>query len=224
MLEHGAAISEMPFAWEARGRDFPRRNRIVSGLSQALVVVEAARRSGSLITARFAAEQGRHVFAVPGSPLDPRAEGTNDLLQEGASFCTKAEDVIEALARQGLARLHEEFAETSWNAEVYNPLWEEVGIFDDKIIGPAAAKTVVSSGASVQGNHNVSAEENHLERPDQKSDLTAQILELLGPTPVSIDELIRLGGFSARQVRMTLLQLELAGRLEFHGNSLVSLR
>ena len=76
ILEDGAAISEMPFGWEARGRDFPRRNRLVSGLSLGVVVVEAARRSGSLITARFAADQGREVFAVPGSPLDPRAEGT----------------------------------------------------------------------------------------------------------------------------------------------------
>ena len=98
ICEHGALISEMPFGWEPRGRDFPRRNRIVSGLALATVVIEAARRSGSLITARFANEQGREVFAVPGSPLDPRAEGTNDLLRQGATFCTRAEDVLEALA------------------------------------------------------------------------------------------------------------------------------
>lgn len=88
----------MPFGWEPRGRDFPRRNRIVSGLALATVVVEAARRSGSPITARFAKEQGREVFVVPGSPLGPRAEGTNDLLRQGASFCTQAQDVIDALA------------------------------------------------------------------------------------------------------------------------------
>ncbi|MGH6783414.1 MAG: DNA-processing protein DprA, partial [Sphingomicrobium sp.] len=103
LLEQGAAISEMPFAWEARGRDFPRRNRIVAGLCRAVVVVEAARRSGSLITAKFAAEEGREVFAVPGSPLDPRAEGANDLLRDGATFCTRAEDVIEALTEQNLS-------------------------------------------------------------------------------------------------------------------------
>src|SRR5208282_6410975 len=83
--------------WEPRGRDFPRRNRIVSGLALGTVVVEAARGSGSLITARFALDQNRQVFAAPGSPLDPRAEGTNDLLKQGASICTGAEDVLTAL-------------------------------------------------------------------------------------------------------------------------------
>src|SRR5207244_7224969 len=81
LLETGAAVSEMPMGWEPRARDFPRRNRLVSGLAVAVVIVEAAARSGSLITARFALEQGREVFAVPGSPLDPRAEGTNSLLK-----------------------------------------------------------------------------------------------------------------------------------------------
>ena len=83
--------------WEPRGRDFPRRNRIVSGLSYGVVVVEAARRSGSLITARFALEQGREVFAVPGSPLDPRAEGTNDLIRDGATLCAGVEHVTSVL-------------------------------------------------------------------------------------------------------------------------------
>ena len=97
MVELGAVLSEMPIEWEPRGRDFPRRNRIVSGLALGVVVVEAARGSGSLITARFALEQNRQVFAVPGSPLDPRAQGTNDLLKQGASICTDADDVLTAL-------------------------------------------------------------------------------------------------------------------------------
>lgn len=94
----GLAISEMPFGWEPRARDFPRRNRLIAGASLGLVVVEAARRSGSLITARRAAEFGRLVFAVPGSPLDPRSSGCNALLKDGAIVTTEASDVIEALA------------------------------------------------------------------------------------------------------------------------------
>ena len=97
ICEQGALISEMPLNWEPRGPDFPRRNRLVAGISLGTIVIEAALRSGSLITARLANEQGRQVFAVPGSPLDPRAEGTNNLLREGATLCTRVEDVIEAL-------------------------------------------------------------------------------------------------------------------------------
>ena len=97
LLAEGAAVSEMPLTWEPRARDFPRRNRLISGLALGVVIVEAARRSGSLITARLAGEQGREVFAVPGSPLDPRAEGTNGLLKQGATLVTEAADVIAVL-------------------------------------------------------------------------------------------------------------------------------
>lgn len=98
IAQDGAVLSEMPMGWEPRARDFPRRNRLVSGLSLGVVVVEAAERSGSLITARMAAEQGREVLAVPGSPLDPRAGGTNGLIKQGAALVTGAEDVLEILA------------------------------------------------------------------------------------------------------------------------------
>lgn len=93
----GALVSEMPFGWEPRARDFPRRNRLISGIGLGVVVIEAAARSGSLHTARFAAEQGREVFAVPGSPLDPRAEGTNDLIRNGATLVAHAAHVVEGL-------------------------------------------------------------------------------------------------------------------------------
>lgn len=93
----GLAVSEMPFGWEPRARDFPRRNRLIAGMSLGLVVVEAAVRSGSLITARNAADFGRLVFAVPGSPLDPRCEGTNGLLKDGATIVTTPDDVLEGL-------------------------------------------------------------------------------------------------------------------------------
>jgi len=94
----GAILLEMPFGWQPRAQDFPRRNRIVAGMALGLVVVEAAQRSGSLISARLAGEMGRLVFAVPGSPLDPRAGGTNGLLKDGAILVTEAADVMDALA------------------------------------------------------------------------------------------------------------------------------
>jgi len=101
----GCLVSESAVGHRAQARDFPRRNRIISGLSLGVVVVEAELRSGSLITARLAAEQGREVFAVPGSPLDPRAKGTNDLIRQGATLCEGAEDVLRVV--QGLGALRE---------------------------------------------------------------------------------------------------------------------
>ncbi len=95
---NGALISEMPLGAEPRARDFPRRNRLVSGLARGVLVIEAALRSGSLITARLALEQDREVFAVPGSPMDPRAGGTNRLIQDGARLVTTATDIVEELA------------------------------------------------------------------------------------------------------------------------------
>jgi len=94
IVESGAVVSDQPLGGEPRAQLFPKRNRLISGLSLGVVVVEAAKRSGSLITARMALEQGREVFAVPGSPLDPRANGTNDLLRQGAVLTESAEDVL----------------------------------------------------------------------------------------------------------------------------------
>jgi DNA processing protein len=177
ILDRGAAISEMPCGHEPRARDFPRRNRLISGAALGVVVVEAAHRSGSLITARMANEQGREVFAVPGSPLDPRAAGTNDLLKQGATLVTEASDVIQAvtpiLERPLMLPLRED-EEDAWSS-------------------------------------------------DPNADDRAQIIGLLGPTPVSIDDLIRMSGAPPALVRTILLELELAGRLERHGGGLVSL-
>ena len=182
ILPSGAAISEMPFGWEPRGRDFPRRNRLISGLSLGVVIVEAAKRSGSLITARFALEQGREVFAVPGSPLDPRAEGTNGLIKQGATPVTETADVISVL----------------------RPIMEQKEL-------PAREP----QSASPEGG----AAEAVEPAPDER----ARIVGLLGPAPVQIDDLIRLSNSSPAVVRMVLLELEIAGRLERHGGGLVSL-
>jgi DNA processing protein len=171
----GAAISEMPIGHVPRARDFPRRNRLISGAALGVVVVEAAHRSGSLITARIAAEQGREVFAVPGSPLDPRAAGTNDLIKQGATLTTEAADVIDA-------------------------------------VEPIMGRPVVLR----------EPDDDPLSFEPDSSDRT-RIVDLLGPTPILLDDLIRMAGTSPAIVRTVLLELELAGRLERHGGGLVSL-
>jgi DNA processing protein len=178
ILAQGAAISEMPIAYQPRAQDFPRRNRLISGLCAGVVIVEAAKRSGSLITARLAGEQGREVFAVPGSPLDPRAEGTNGLLKQGATLVTEAADVVSVL---------EPILGRSVNLPVEEP-------------GPPIAPDDETGEA-------------------QRS----RIVSLLGPSPVAIDDLVRLSQLSPAIVRTVLLELEIAGRLERHGASLVSL-
>jgi DNA processing protein len=99
ILENGAVVSERRLGHRATARDFPRRNRIISGLSLGVLVIEAAKRSGSLITARYALEQNREVFAAPGSPLDPRASGANDLIRQGAQLIQSADDVLDGLAQ-----------------------------------------------------------------------------------------------------------------------------
>jgi DNA processing protein len=199
LCEAGALVSEMPFDWTATGRDFPRRNRIVSGLSYGVVVVEAALRSGSLITARFATEQGREVFAVPGSPLDPRAEGANRLIQQGATLITGAGDVLDVL-RPLLDRgapkpppLAEEGREPT------EPLWEEW----DELAAPPPSAPPQMPGHRLNGQQ--------------------RLLGLIGAAPVSIDELVRQSGLNAQQVHEALVELHLAGRLERHGDSRVSL-
>ena len=100
LAREGAIVAELPLGTEPQARHFPRRNRLISGMALGVVVVEAAARSGSLITARFALEQGRDVFAVPGSPLDPRCRGSNDLLRHGAILTEGAEDVLSQLGPQ----------------------------------------------------------------------------------------------------------------------------
>jgi DNA processing protein len=97
LCRQGAVVAELPLGTEPQARHFPRRNRIISGMARGVVVVEAAAKSGSLITARFALEQGREVFAVPGSPLDPRSRGCNDLLRDGATLTETAADILTQL-------------------------------------------------------------------------------------------------------------------------------
>ena len=199
----GAVLAEMPMGWEPRGRDFPRRNRIISGLAYGSVVVEAARRSGSLITARYALEQNREVFAVPGSPLDPRAEGTNDLIRQGATLVAEAEHVLDVLgpiiARgpdpdAAPARRRLDLAEQG-------DFWEELDL--DGGAPPLRDEPPLPEVAPL--------------------DERGRVVSLLGPGPVSTDELARAAELGVRTVQTILLELELDGRLERQGSGMVAL-
>jgi len=165
----------MPPATEPRARHFPYRNRVIAGMTSGTVVVEAAPRSGSLITARLAAEAGREVMAVPGSPLDPRAQGCNQLIRDGATLVQNAADVVEAIR--------------PFASQLRSP--------------PAQFEPAVQLNGD---------------------DALSLVEELLGPSPVPVDEIIRLSGASSGAVQMALLELDLAGRLERHAGGRVSLR
>lgn len=183
ILEHGGMLtSEMPFGWQPRAQDFPRRNRIVAGLALGVVVVEAAKRSGSLITARLALEQDREVFAVPGSPLDPRAEGANHLIQQGARLVTSAEDVIEGLSRPAAGP-----------SSLLEPEWE-----DDFAEPPTSS--------------------------DPSSRDRARVMEALSVTPVAVDNIVTTAGLPVSTVQTLLLELDLAGRIEWSSGQLVALK
>jgi DNA processing protein len=106
IFDQHCIVAEAPLGTEPMARHFPRRNRIISGLTPGVVVVEAAKHSGSLITARMALEQGREVFAVPGSPLDPRAQGTNGLIRDGATLTETADDVLRVLTSRPISHRH----------------------------------------------------------------------------------------------------------------------
>ncbi|WP_294538054.1 DNA-processing protein DprA [uncultured Rhodoblastus sp.] len=220
IAQTGAVVSEMPFGYEPRGRDFPRRNRIVSGLTLATVVVEAARRSGSLITARFAQEQGREVFAVPGSPLDPRAEGANDLIREGAYLCGGADEIIDLLAplaARGATRYDLLFEPDPVPFE--EPLWDELEGLDFPGGFPAAPprekQPQNAPGESPEGAPEALPEA--LPPPRQR------VEALLGPAPIGMDDLARASGSSIGEIRLILQELEIEGRIERHGGDRVSL-
>ncbi|WP_374654701.1 DNA-processing protein DprA [Dongia sp.] len=181
LARDGLIVAEMPPGTEPGARLFPRRNRIISGLSLGTVVIEAALKSGSLITARFANEQGREVMAVPGSPLDPRCRGTNRLIREGALLVEDATQVLEALD------------------------------------GTSSLKPTLSD------NFNLNAHDIDSEIENDITDPRAEILNLLGPSPVEVDELLRQCHCSAPVMGMVLLELDLAGRLERHPGNRVSL-
>jgi DNA processing protein len=192
----GALISELPIGTQPLAENFPTRNRILSGLCLGVVIVEAAEKSGSLITARMALEQDRQVFAVPGSPLTGKTRGSNRLLKEGAKLVECVEDVIEELAPQMIKRLPHEAAPT---ASV--PLDTENVKFPPVVATPGVAND-----------------------PDQAPDSTITILNYLTDTErLHIDSIIEATGLNAQTVLRLLLELELEGRITQHPGKLFSL-
>jgi len=181
----GAVVSEMPLGTIPQARHFPRRNRIIAGLSLGVVVVEAALRSGSLITARLAQDAGRDVFAVPGSPLDPRCRGANDLIRQGAELTETVADILDNLTddprHEGLAR---------------TPLFARPGRSD------GLAERPDGFHLGIHGS-------------DPPLELVRdRMLDLLGPAPTTVDDLIRGCQFSAAAVNSVLIDLELNGFIE----------
>lgn len=197
---HGAVISEMPFGLSPRGQDFPRRNRLIAGVSLGVIVVEAARRSGSLITARLANEQGREVFAVPGSPLDPRHEGTNDLLRDGATLITSAEDVIAVLRPlAGEADRAPRLFREPQRAED-DPLFEE---WEDEA---APESSLYDAGPGDAASL----------PPDMR------VMQLLSYTPIEVDTLARMLEMEPRTLNALLVELEMSGAITRHGGNRVA--
>jgi DNA processing protein len=196
--ELGVLVSERPLGAAPRAKDFPRRNRIISGLCLGVVVVEAAPRSGSLITAELAAEQGREVMAVPGTPLDPRHRGTNQLLRNGAQLVESAADVLEVL-RPALA------APRATVPRQAAPAFPRAATAAPEAAPPEAEAIRAAPAAPAGG-------------------LVLSLAGRRGPEPVALDALIRDCARSASEVQAALLELELEGRIERHPGNLVSLR
>ncbi len=215
--ERGCLVSEQPVGFQPRAQDFPRRNRIISGMACAVVVVEAARRSGTLITARLANEQGRDVFAVPGHPLDPRAEGTNQLIKDGAGIATAPEDVLQALTT------HRAALQVRPEVAIEPSSWPEPRPASTSTDAESTLPVVLPSGVGILPPRTPPATRS-LPGEEASSAALSVVEQALGPAPVNVDEIVRATGLPARLVQVAIMELALVGAVEFHGGQLVSLK
>ena len=202
----GVILSEMPMGHRPAARHFPRRNRIVSGLSHGVLVVEGAERSGSMITARAAGDQGREAMAAPGHPFDPRAAGPNALIREGAPLIRGPEDLLEALGPRLALSVVESAAAFARTAP------EPTLRFD-----PAETE---EDGALAEEDRAMAEE---IEPGEADAPLEARILARLSPTPIDLDALTRALGAPAGAVAAALATLELSGQALRHPGGRVSL-
>ncbi|WP_289078144.1 DNA-processing protein DprA [uncultured Thalassospira sp.] len=221
LCQDGLVISEMPPGLKPQARHFPRRNRIISGLAHGTVVIEAGRNSGSLITARFAADQGRDVFAVPGSPTDPRAAGPNSLIRDGAILCDSADVILDAVrSAEKNTQLFESFHQ--FNTDGRNSEPDHIqGTYDDII--RSLEHDAEFSGAK-QGHQDIANAQETATHTNGGTDIddNDKVIDLLSTSPLLIDELIRTSKLSANRVSTILIELELAGRVERHPGNRVS--
>ena len=204
IAERGVLLSEAPFGTIATAHHFPRRNRLISGLSHGVVLIEAAARSGSLITARFALEQGREAMACPGAPEDPRAAGCNQLIREGAALIRHAGDVEEALAAPRTLQFSEEGGDFIFDADLF---------IDEALTGDLDSLIDLDLDDADLLDDDGLAERALAER----------IISLLGPNPIDLDDLSRASGASPAELSLVLLELELAGRVALHQGGTVTL-
>ena len=204
----GLRLSEMPMGMTPQARHFPRRNRIVSGLCQAVVIVEGAAKSGSMITARCALDQGREVMAVPGHPMDARAAGCNNLIRDGAVLVRSGEDVHDAL--QTLASTPPVQPELPLDLAVQD---DADAVVDDT---PTQATDPPPSPSNAEGN----AEGNAAAPP---MDLPQRIMSMLGAAPVPEDIIIREAMAAPPQVIAVLAELHLRGKIDRQPGGMVSL-
>jgi DNA protecting protein DprA len=292
LCERGLIVSECPLGYSPRGQDFPRRNRIISGLSLGVVVVEAARQSGSLITARLALEQNRDVFAVPGHPLDPRASGTNNLIRSGARLITCADDVLSELPHDVRTLAGSEWGmrentyakddgDGFWNGSKEESLFMSQKAEDEAgASSPQPAYETRKEGAftwsnahndwtfggefhsdshafsandgnnsdsggdyysdnsgSYPGDNAYSTYPNATPAPGGNADdnINAahalpsaadreKVLNVLSIVPITADAIARLTGLSASALAVALLELDLYGSIERHGNEGISIK
>ena len=190
IAEKGLIISESPFGTAPQNKHFPRRNRIISGISKGVLVVEASRKSGSLLTANFALDQGRDVFAVPGSPMDPRCGGTNYLLKQGAVITESVSDILDNLS-QNIAAIQKPAQRRLFE--------EDSGEFEQEFI-----------------------DIENIEHEITNHDYDAKILDKISVSPISADDIAKQTGVPIKIILTILLEKELAGMIQRHGDGKIS--
>lgn len=199
IAKHGLIVAETPLGTRPTAQSFPKRNRIVAGLSAGVVVVEAARKSGSLITAQQAGEQGREVMAVPGHPADPRSHGANHLIRQGATLITSSADILEAVQ----------------NFQFEAPVLHTPKFFTREELEDMRPEEDPTLPLEPNPTSTVDVTEDNLE---------AKIIQALSTTPTAIDDVVQAVGVPTAVVTATLSEMEMDGVIIRTTGGLVALK